>query len=111
MDANIRAEPSLLSSVQAVREALVEQRLRTLYWVDARDMVSDGLTKGSVDRTEISLLYEHNTWKSIGDKPVSVPLYQAGVQFSGAAGAHSSGGLLKFNNGIVYLNWSTIIIG
>ena len=110
-DTKVPAESSLLSSVQAVREALVEKRLRTLYWVDTRDMVSDGLTKGSVDRAEIILLYEKNLWKSIGDKPASVSLYQAGAQYSGVAGAHYSGGLLKFNNGIVYLDWLTITIG
>ena len=58
-----------------MREALVEKRLRTLYWVDTRDMVSDGLTKGSVERTEIIRLYEKNVWQTIGDKPVSVSLY------------------------------------
>ena len=107
----ILAESSLLSSVQAVREAFVEKRLRTLYWVDTRDMVSDGLTKGSVDRTEIILLYEKKLWKSIGDKPVSVSLYQAGAQYSGVAGTQYSGGLLQFDNGIVYLDWSTISVG
>ena len=47
-------------------------------------MVADGLTNGSVDRTEIITLYEKNIWKSIGDQPVSVSLCTGG-------GAHSSG--------------------
>ena len=102
-DTKIPAESSLLSSVQAVRGALMEKRLRTLYWVDTRDMVSDGLTKGSVGRTEIILLCEKNLWKSIGDKPVSVSLYPAGAQYAG--------NLLQFDDCIVYLDWSTIRIG
>ena len=58
-DTKIPAESSLLTSVQAVREALVEKRLTTLYWCDIRDMVADGLTKGSVERVPIVLLASH----------------------------------------------------
>ena len=43
-------------------------------------MISDGLTKGSVDRAEILRLYQENIWKSIGDKPVSVSLCEVGAQ-------------------------------
>ena len=43
---NIPAESSLLTSVHAVRGALEEKRLTTLYLCDTRDMVADGLTKG-----------------------------------------------------------------
>ena len=59
------AESSLLSSIQAVRETRFERRLRTLYWVDTRDMVADGLATGSVDRTELIRLYLENTWQPV----------------------------------------------
>ena len=44
------AEKSLLSHVQFLRELLDSHVLGALMWVDTRDMVSDGLTKGAVDR-------------------------------------------------------------
>ena len=59
-----------------MREALVEGRLTSLYWCDTRDMVADGLTKGSVERDPIVLLYSKNQWKGFGDQPVSVSLVQ-----------------------------------
>ena len=44
------AEESLLCHVQFLREMLGRKTLRILIWVDTRDMVSDGLTKGAVSR-------------------------------------------------------------
>ena len=44
-DTKVPTESSLRSSVQAVREAFVGRRIKTLYWCDTRGMVSDGLTK------------------------------------------------------------------
>jgi hypothetical protein len=46
----VPAEKSLLSHVQYLRELLDLGILEQLSWWDTRDMVSDGLTKGSVDR-------------------------------------------------------------
>ena len=45
------AERSLLIHLQWIRELLDRKVLHTLAWCDTRDMVSDALTKGSVDRT------------------------------------------------------------
>ena len=52
---NIRApaEKSLLSHVQFVRELLDQGTIRALIWLDTRDMVADGMTKGAVDRAAI----------------------------------------------------------
>ena len=46
----IPAEPSLLLHVNWLRQLLVRKRLAALFWTDTRSMVSDGMTKGSVDR-------------------------------------------------------------
>ena len=45
------AEKSLLCHVQFLRELLDRGVLKTMCWIDTRDMVADGLTKGAVDRT------------------------------------------------------------
>mgnify|MGYP003333188050 CR=1 FL=1 len=49
----IPAERSLWSHEQYVRELLETAVLRWLLWVDTRDMHSDGLTKGTVDRAAL----------------------------------------------------------
>ena len=46
----IPAEKSLLSHIQYLRELLDTKVLEALAWIDTRDMVADGLTKGSVER-------------------------------------------------------------
>ena len=66
------AEKALLSHVQYLRELLDKQILRNLIWFDTRDMVTDGLTKGSVERSAIDTLmagnYQYNhapvIWRS-----------------------------------------------
>jgi hypothetical protein len=50
------AEKALLSHVQYLRELLDRKICTHLVWLDTRDMVTDGLTKGSVDRSAIDLL-------------------------------------------------------
>ena len=79
-DTKVPAESSRLSSVQAARKAFVERRLKTLYWCVTRDMVSDGLTNGSVDGAEFIRRYQENIWKSVDDKPVSVSLCVIGAE-------------------------------
>ncbi len=49
------AEKSLLTHVQYLREMLDTGVIRFLFWVDTRDMLADGLTKGAVAR---ELLHE-----------------------------------------------------
>ena len=46
----IPAEKSLLSHIQHTRELLDTKILEALVWLGTRDMLTDGLTKGSVDR-------------------------------------------------------------
>ena len=49
----VPTERSLLTHVQWLREWADRGLLTGLAWVDTRDMVADGFTKGSVDRTRI----------------------------------------------------------
>ena len=50
------AERSLVSHVQWLRQMLDWQVLRGIVWMDTRDMVSDGLTKGTVSRDQLHAL-------------------------------------------------------
>ena len=65
------AEKSLLCHIQYIRELLDKRVLQYLFWIDTRDMTSDGLTKGSVGRDLLHLLmegiqgfkHEHEHWQ------------------------------------------------
>ena len=66
------AEKSLLVQLQWLRELLDRRVVHTLAWCDTRDMISDALTKGSVDRARVhaamdgKLIVEFTakTWRS-----------------------------------------------
>ena len=66
------AEESLISHVQYLRELLDKGILEHISWLDTRDMVSDGLTKGSIDRADIrkimdgfwTILQKAASWRS-----------------------------------------------
>ena len=49
---------SLLSHVQYMRELLDIRVIQYFVWVDTRDMVADGLTKGAVDRSALHQLMD-----------------------------------------------------
>ena len=55
------AEQSLLVHLHWVKSALLSGALTALIWVDTRSMVSDGLTKGVIDRDAIHKLMA-GTW-------------------------------------------------
>ena len=67
----VPAEKSLLSHVQYLRELLDNRVLHSIIWQDTRDMLSDGLTKGAVDRTllhqlmagEVLVKHESKLWQ------------------------------------------------
>ena len=75
-------------------------------------MVADGLTKGSVERDPIVLLYSKNTWKGIGDQPVSVSLVHGGRKLPDRDGQKlSDTGVEEIDLVFpvtIYLNWTTI---
>ena len=49
----VPAESSLLSHIQFLRELLDNDVVEAIAWADTRDMLADGLTKGTVDRTAL----------------------------------------------------------
>ena len=65
-------EKSLLGHLLFLRELLDKDVLHGIAWVDTRDMVSDGLTKGSVNRAALHELFSgkwtihhpHEEWRS-----------------------------------------------
>ena len=68
----VPAESSLLSHIQFLRELLDNNVVEALAWTDTRDMVADGLTKSSVDRTalldamagSVHVRHESKLWRS-----------------------------------------------
>ena len=47
------ADQSVLCHLQYIHELLDHDVLRALVWLDTRDMIADGMTKGSIDRFEL----------------------------------------------------------
>ena len=62
----------MLCHIQYIRELLDKGIIQYLFWIDTRDMVADGLTKGAVDRNTLhalmdgvqTLQHEYEQWKS-----------------------------------------------
>ena len=52
------AEKGTYYHLAYLREKLSSGSLRYYPWVDTRDMVADGITKGSVDRTAIAAIMD-----------------------------------------------------
>ncbi|MFM7983436.1 MAG: hypothetical protein ACKPKO_29340, partial [Candidatus Fonsibacter sp.] len=80
----IPADNGMLSYVQHLRELLDSRVLTAIAWVDTRDMVADGATKGSVDRSQLhccmngesTLAHELKLWQAKG-KMTSIDLAAA----------------------------------
>ena len=57
------AEATLTFPIDALRQdSRVSRMLRAMYWIDTRDCVADGLTKGTVARAAIIDLLKHACW-------------------------------------------------
>ena len=56
------SETSLIYEIKTLHDHLKVGRLARLYWIDTEDMVTDGLTKGSVNRSAILHLLATGTW-------------------------------------------------
>ena len=57
-------EGSLKLHVLALRERLLSGTLSALWWTDTRDMLADGLTKGSVLRDQLLLACNQGVYKT-----------------------------------------------
>ena len=69
-EVNVPEEKHLLYQLRAIRDRLDIRQTRSLWWQDTRDMFSDGLTKGGVDRETILKIWRTGIWELIGDAPV-----------------------------------------
>ena len=58
-------EGSLKLHVLSIRERLATQALRCLWWSDTRDMLADGLTKGSVPRDQLLACSNRGEYKVV----------------------------------------------
>ncbi len=74
VDTRTPAESSLLVVVQSLRELLDLRRLRKLWWIDTRDMLTDGMTKGAIARGLIQKVCSSSIWAGIGDRPLGYGL-------------------------------------
>ena len=61
-DVKIPTEKSTLYHVQWIHECLLRKVLKTMFWIDTRDMCADGLTKGSVPRDALRNLASAGKW-------------------------------------------------
>ena len=61
------SEAHLTIHLLKMREWLQRQVIETLWWIDTRDMCSDGLTKGNLPRDAINDLVEKGIWKLLHD--------------------------------------------
>ena len=46
-------EKSLLSHISWIKQLTTSKIISILGWVDTRDMIADGMTKGSIDRSQL----------------------------------------------------------
>ena len=67
------AEPHLLFLLLAFRNRINEGMIRLLWWIDTRDMISDCLTKGGLNREPILEFWRSGTLPMKGDAPVCFP--------------------------------------
>ena len=68
-DIKTPSEASLIMILLSIKESLCSYTLKTLWWVDTVDMLSDGLNKGAVPRT--ALLQSQNGIWSVAKPAVS----------------------------------------
>ena len=59
---SVPTEANLLYPLKALREHLDAGRIRSIHWKDTRDMLCDGLTKGSISRKALLLSFATGKW-------------------------------------------------
>ena len=71
----VPADKHLFLHVRKLREFLDSKQLHRLWWVDTRMMATDGMTKGSIDRSMI-MDVARGVWKHEGQPAASWPKRQ-----------------------------------
>ena len=66
----IPTEKSLYIHLLAMSDLIKRGVLTKVWWIDTKDMASDALTKGSIDREVVMLLSSAGIWEFIGLPPV-----------------------------------------
>ena len=66
----VPADKTLYIHVLAGRDLIDRGLFERLIWIDTMDMVTDGMTKGSIDRAALVSLSRDGVWKLTGDAPV-----------------------------------------
>jgi hypothetical protein len=64
------SEPHLLYIMKALRDRLDARSISALWWMDTRDMVCDAMTKGTLSREPLLLLWKTAVLRFIGETPV-----------------------------------------
>ncbi len=62
-DSRTPTEVSMLYDLAALRESLVTKRIHRLWWIDTRDMIADGLTKGVIAREPMIAFSNSGMWE------------------------------------------------
>jgi hypothetical protein len=62
------ADKVLLLHVLALQQHLTLGQLRSISWIDTRDMIADALNKGSIDRGPLRALCESGQWNLLHEK-------------------------------------------
>ena len=64
MHADLRKpnEQSLVFVLGQMREHMACHRIRTLWWIDTRDMLADGLNKGAISRKALLKALTQGEW-------------------------------------------------
>ena len=66
-------EKNLYIHLLAMKDLIQKRILKRLTWIDTLDMLSDGMTKGSIEREPLIHLTNKCEWKLNGQQPVSTP--------------------------------------
>ena len=64
------SEPHLLYLLKALRDRLDSRSIDALWWLDARDMICDAMTKGTLPREPLLPLWRTATLQIHGETPV-----------------------------------------
>ena len=66
---NVPTEPHLLYLLRSFRDRLDAGTVQALWWIDTRDMISDALTKGGLNRQPLLDLWKKAVHLLVGDEP------------------------------------------
>jgi hypothetical protein len=83
-ETTIPTEQSLIMLLLQIKESMKTGTIKSIVWADTRDLISDGLTKGTIARAALLAFSMSSLWKlkqtyEIFVEPVKVPIVQSRV--------------------------------